>query len=739
MWIEYISGALQENLTSSQRKKLHEDWETKMINTLLPLRNRKNNLYSGQSTYSNLKLEFLTWRSVQDIIADSGKTPIWQIILSVVLTSIYATVAFINVKDAVHSHTWLVLQGMTVVALAILCGFGFTSLIGIKSSPLQGGVVPFLALAIGVDDVFVLSNTLRSYLADPTIQAMGKGSRIPEREMRLTLALAGPSVILTTFTVIAAFFISSVNPMPISQWFCWQMGITATVHTIGMVLIFMPIMALDARRCKAKINDPHLWPLKGIRNKGAAAGPSAGVVESGDFGKEEKVVDFDELDPSLQENTASTPISRWVAKYYAPLFKSNIFKISVVLVSIGLMVSMTYLGFAKLRHGLKLSDVTLTGSYQNTFSKLTEERFRSYDVFVVTGEIDYPAKQAAIQEIFGDLQATQWAPSQPAIIESSFLGNIYLFANNTQDSPTPIPAENFVPIEQAWVSSSFGMLSLPDLCCIDKSTRAPASCLDMSSNPNVAIAASKSVMFAQNLGAETEPNLDMIRGTRKIVDGLNTKFGEKVAFMYGFPFLFYEQYLRSFHELYMVVGFALVGVFVAVLVFQQSVTISLLICTLLLITDLEVFGFIYILGAKLNSLSVVNLGIVIGMSAEFTYLARSFLLVEGTNEHRVAKALEWTFEPLLHGFGIQFVATFPLLFVKYPAFRLYYFAMFTMMGIFAFFNGFFLLPALLTWIGPGTLCHVKEANAASAVSRRQAMEVGNGKDATNGNDADINH
>jgi patched 2 protein len=251
LWDQYISNVLQANFTSDQYKGLHQGWESQMINTLLPLRNRENNnLYAGNNSYSDLQLEFLTWRSVQDIIADSGKTPIWQIILSVVLTSIYAYLAFVNFRDAVHSHTWLVLTGMTVVALAILSGFGFTSLIDIKISPIQGGVVPFLALAIGVDDVFVLSNTLRSYLSDARLQTMAKGSVIPEREMRLTLALAGPSVILTTFTVLAAFFISSVNPMPISQWFCWQMGITASIHTVGLMLIFFPVMAIDARRCK---------------------------------------------------------------------------------------------------------------------------------------------------------------------------------------------------------------------------------------------------------------------------------------------------------------------------------------------------------------------------------------------------------------------------------------------------------------------------------------------------------
>jgi hypothetical protein len=56
--------------------------------------------------------------------------------------------------------------------------------------------------------------------------------------------------------------------------------------------------------------------------------------------------------------------------------------------------------------------------------------------------------------------------------------------------------------------------------------------------------------------------------------------------------------------------------------------------------------------------------IQIGMASEFTYLARSFLLFEGTRTERVQKALEWTFEPLLHGLGTQVVATLPLLLLK---------------------------------------------------------------------------
>lgn len=51
---------------------------------------------------------------------------------------------------------------------------------------------------------------------------------------------------------------------------------------------------------------------------------------------------------------------------------------------------------------------------------------------------------------------------------------------------------------------------------------------------------------------------------------------------------------------------ATVGVFVAVLVFQFSITMSLIIVTVLLMVDLEVYGFIYVIGAKLNCKFTLN-------------------------------------------------------------------------------------------------------------------------------------
>ncbi|MCO5558412.1 hypothetical protein L7F22_011993 [Adiantum nelumboides] len=619
LWAELFTKRLNQSLQPSDRKELVVQFENLMIDKLSPLRESKAQTeFAPEKQFGDLQVQFTMWRSAEDVLIDANKTPIWQMILSAALVSLYSFLAFVNFKKPVHSHTTVVLTGLTVVSLAVVSGYGLTAAVGIRLSPLAGSVIPFLTLGLGIDDVFVLVTMLRNFLKDKTIQS-SSDSLIPEHEMSLTTALAGPSVVLTTFSVLASFFISSISPMPIVRWFCWQMGITATIHTLGMLLIFIPLMALDARRVK-------------------------------------------------------------------------------IIIFAGLLGFMTYLGFWKVEHGLKLSEVTLKGSYQHDFAVTTEDRFPSYDIWLVSGDnIDYPNSQQQLGKLFDAAQQnlSKWTPAQPKVCtllsflfrqadwlpqsspvyesngqtwELSWLGNLYLAMNQSQNLSYPLPTKDFYNLTETWSTSLLGAFSLQDLHCYNTSTGQHTSCLAQQNLPHWALKATKTVLFAENLGAETKPNLDMIKETRRFADNFNDKFfnGTKAVYAYGYPFLFYEQYLHSSHDLYMVVGFALVGVFLAVLIFQFSLTTSLIIAIVLLMVDIEVYGFLYIIGAKLNC-KYCSFWLAIppvGMASEFTYLARSFLVIDGTRNYRVGKALEWTFEPLLHGFGTQVAATLPLLFLK---------------------------------------------------------------------------
>jgi patched 1 protein/patched 2 protein len=248
---------------------------------------------------------------------------------------------------------------MVVVSLSILAGFGLTAAVGIKFTPLAGSVVPFLALGLGIDDIFVLVTILRSHLTNPQLESLNRGgSSKPEIEMKLTVALAGPSLVLTTFSILASFFISSVNPMLIVRWFCWQMGITASIHTCGMLLIFIPLMSIDARRVKAGIVDPFLWLFCGLRRQKGVHNDD--IQDDPTMQGPKSYKDEANLTFEFEQNKGSSRLSRFIANYYAPLFHSNTFKFGVVIIFAGLLGSMIYLG-TRVEHGLKISEVTVKG------------------------------------------------------------------------------------------------------------------------------------------------------------------------------------------------------------------------------------------------------------------------------------------------------------------------------------------------------------------------------------------
>jgi patched 2 protein len=110
LFAEYIDQRLGTAVDPTEREALVKDWEEVMINHLRPLWDRAmNSSFAPNDTNADLQLDFGMWRSSEDIIADASKAPVWQLIVSVVLVSIYGFLAFVNFRDPVHSHAMLAL------------------------------------------------------------------------------------------------------------------------------------------------------------------------------------------------------------------------------------------------------------------------------------------------------------------------------------------------------------------------------------------------------------------------------------------------------------------------------------------------------------------------------------------------------------------------------------------------------------------------------------------------------
>ena len=97
-------------------------------------------------------------------------------------------------------------------------------------------VVPFLILAIGVDNMFLISRAERLV-----------PEHITDQKYRIAFAMKeiGPSIFVAAFCEGLAFFIGMETDIPALQSFCLVAGISVLTDFIYKILIFLPALTLD--------------------------------------------------------------------------------------------------------------------------------------------------------------------------------------------------------------------------------------------------------------------------------------------------------------------------------------------------------------------------------------------------------------------------------------------------------------------------------------------------------------
>lgn len=149
------------------------------------------------------------------------------------------------------------------------------------------------------------------------------------------------------------------------------------------------------------------------------------------------------------------------------------------------------------------------------------------------------------------------------------------------------------------------------------------------------------------------------------------------------------------------IGFGLLGVFAITFLFQLNPWLSMIICAVVFMIDMELYGLSRPMGVKLNGVSVANFCVSIGLAVEFTaHVARAFLLAPGTRNERMVTALREMTIPMFNGALSTILAVVVLTGAKFPFFRTYYALTFVVVVLIACANGLIFLPVVLSIIGP---------------------------------------
>ena len=122
---------------------------------------------------------------------------------------------------------------------------------------------------------------------------------------------------------------------------------------------------------------------------------------------------------------------------------------------------------------------------------------------------------------------------------------------------------------------------------------------------------------------------------------------------------------------------------------------------IVVITTIELGGFMGLMGIKMNPISAVTLICAVGIGVEFTaHVELAFLTALGTIDQRLESCLRHMFVPVYHGAISTFLGVVMLIFSEFDFVVTYFFYTMTLLVALGVFNGWCVLPVILTLVGP---------------------------------------
>uniref|UniRef100_A0A8C3QQF3 Patched 2 n=1 Tax=Cyanoderma ruficeps TaxID=181631 RepID=A0A8C3QQF3_9PASS len=377
--------------------------------------------------------------TLNDIMKSFSDVSVIRVAGGYLLMLAYACVTMLR-WDCSKSQGAVGLAGVLLVALSVASGLGLCSLLGISFNAATTQVLPFLALGIGVDDMFLLAHAFTE-----TSQHIPFKERTGE-----CLKRTGTSVALTSVSNMIAFFMAALVPIPALRAFSLQAAVVVVFNFAMVLFVFPAILSLDLHRrekrrldilccfyspCSSRViqiqpqeladaNDNHITttvqaftrcdpsghhivtvlpPTSQVCTSPAVLLPHTDPLGSQVFAPSSSTRDLlSQLDEAKGgRECVPLPFCRWsladfAREKYAPLLLRTRTKVVVVVLFLALLGLSLY-GTTMVHDGLYLTDIVPRDTKAHAFISAQFKYFSFYNMFIVTkGGFHYPGAQAAL-------------------------------------------------------------------------------------------------------------------------------------------------------------------------------------------------------------------------------------------------------------------------------------------------------------------------------------------------------
>jgi len=565
------------------------------------------------------------------------------------LVFIYVNV-MLSKLNFVEQRIWLSVIGILSVLMGMILGYGLCSLFGLFYSAAHT-VIPFLLLGIGIDNIFVITQTFN------TLETTSTPLPLAER-FGQTMKHAGVAVSVTTFTDVIAFFVGSNTVLPGLESFCIYAAVAIFSIYALQVTHFVAWFSLDVRRQNA-------------HRDGCICCYTHKNFKSFDFSK-----------GSLLNKAFA---------YIGVLITKKTVQALILTLTGGFIVGGVW-GTLYLRQEYKPEWLLPPESEISHWFNVKAEYFPSSGEpgFIMIKQIDIAREFSQIENLVNQLSA----PGQSWNIEKiypwhpAFRDYVNKFKKSDEPFETLIRNETFFreKFTQFLYSPRGGIFQTNFWFSEPLKCGAPA--------PDVLLQA---ISYSHNRFTKSGEWVPAMRKVQEVVK--DTQFSNS-SFPISLAYINWETDAIVGIELVRNMGIAIICIFFTTLMTLGSWRGSVFVMMCVLFTCIDVAGFMHWWNLTIDITSMNVLIISVGLCVDFcAHIVHGFLTGHGNKAERVMYVMENIAPAVLNG-GFSSLLALSLLVTSKSHVFVSFFKIFFMICIFGLFHGLILLPAVLCLVGP---------------------------------------
>jgi len=550
------------------------------------------------------------------------------------------------------------IAGVLIVMLSVVASIGLFSYFQIKATLIIFEVIPFLVLAVGVDNIFIL---VQSYQRDQR-----QDGETLEKQIARIVGHVGPSMLLTSSAESLAFVLGALTPMPAVKIFSLYASMAVFFDFILQITCFVSLMTLD---CKRELSKRYnlLCCIQSCSATGTGLFKNdLNHVES-DNEKEENEVNktnfqIYEIPPDCCNNNDGL-LFRYFKDYYAPFIVNKKVRPIVFIIFLAFFFASLCL-VPRVKTGLDQKLSMPSDSYVlDYFESL--EKYLSVGVpvyFVIKQGQDYSSvenqnlicatvgcnsdsflnqiKQATLQPNYTKIaiQANSWLDDYFDWLSSGDCCRV--FANDTNMfCPSTFESHNCVSCPVNYVNDTnrpistdyykylkFYLNDNPGFKCSKGGHAAYGEAVEIIEKNNTHFDVGATFFMAyHSVGITSKSFIESLLHANKISANLtrmlrnharkhtnDSSLIEKIeVFPYSIFYVFYEQYLTIWEDAARNLCVSLLAVFIVTIALMGlDFYTSTIVCTTIAMIIINMFAAMYLFNIELNAVSLVNLVMV---------------------------------------------------------------------------------------------------------------------------------